>query len=162
MTDDAVKVGMAEVKTALVPQNLVTIGLGSCIGVCLWDPVKKVGGLAHIMLPDSTQSRKSTNKAKFADTGIRALVEEMISLGANKTRIVAKIAGGAQMFNFPGSSNVMRIGDRNAEAVRKCVKELNIKLKAEDTGGNFGRTIEFFTENGDLLVKTINKGQKII
>lgn len=162
MADETVKVGMAEVKTALAPQSLITIGLGSCIGICLWDPVKKVGGLAHIMLPDSTQSRKSINKAKFADTGIRVLVAEMVSLGANKTRLVAKIAGGAQMFNFPGSSNVMRIGDRNAEAVKKSLKELSIRLKAEDTGGNFGRTIEFFTENGDLLVKTINKGQKII
>ncbi len=162
MSIEPVKVGMAEFKTALPPLSLITIGLGSCVGVCLWDSLIKIGGMAHIMLPDSTQSRIVQNRAKFADTGVPLLIEEMLKLGANRARLIAKIAGGAQMFNFPGSSNAMRIGERNAEAVKKCLEQERIRLIAEDIGGNFGRTIEFFTDNGNLFIKTINKGQKRI
>lgn len=162
MSIEPLKVGMADLKAALNPASLMTTGLGSCIGVCLWDSVTKVGGLAHIMLPDSTQSNSTQNKAKYADTGILQLIEEMSKLGANRVRLTAKIAGGAQMFNFPGSGNIMRIGERNTAAVKKCLEEYKIRLLAEDTGGNFGRTITFNTVDGLLQIKTINKGEKTI
>lgn len=159
---ESVKVGMAELKTALSPSSLVTTGLGSCVGVCLWDRTLRIGGMAHIMLPDSTQSQAVLNKAKFADTGIPLLIEELSKLGAVKTRLVAKLAGGAQMFSFSGSAGIMRIGERNTEAVKKCLEQERIKILAEDTGGNFGRTIEFYTQDGQLSVRTVNKGEKII
>ncbi|WP_338056019.1 chemotaxis protein CheD [Thermanaerosceptrum fracticalcis] len=162
MTTEPIKVGMADLRAAPAPLTLITTGLGSCVGVCLWDPIMKVGGLAHIMLPDSTQSRSIQNKAKYADTGVTLLIEEMVKLGAVKSRLVAKIAGGAQMFNFPGASNVMRIGERNTEAVKKCLEQEKIRILAEDTGGNFGRTIEFSTTDGQLLIKTISKGEKVV
>ena len=163
MEKEPIKVGMADYKVALNPSSLITTGLGSCVGICLWDPQKRIGGLAHIMLPDSTQSRMLQNRSKYADTGIPLLIEDMIKLGANRARLVAKIAGGAQMFAFPGNtSNLMRIGERNTEAVKKCLEEFKIRLVGEDTGGSCGRTIEFFTVNGMLLIKTINKGEKII
>ena len=107
---DEIKVGMADLATAKPPQVLVTTGLGSCVGVCLLDPLVKVGGLAHIMLPDSTQARDVQNKAKYADTAIKILIDEMVNLGAIKRRMVAKIAGGAQMFNFSGNNSIMKIG----------------------------------------------------
>ena len=100
-----IKVGMADLAATIAPQNLVTIGLGSCVGICLYDKATKVGGLAHIMLPDSTQGRTMQNKAKYADTAIEVLLEEMTKLGAQKRRITAKIAGGAKMFNFSGHNN---------------------------------------------------------
>jgi len=157
-----IKVGMADLAATIAPQNLVTIGLGSCVGICLYDKATKVGGLAHIMLPDSTQGRTMQNKAKYADTAIEVLLEEMTKLGAQKRRITAKIAGGAQMFNFSGNNNSMKIGERNVIAVKEELKRQGISLLAEDTGENFGRTIKFDTSDGSLGIKTGNRGEKTI
>ncbi|MTV47819.1 chemotaxis protein CheD [Heliobacillus mobilis] len=157
-----IKVGMADLKATKAPNNLMTSGLGSCIGICLYDAVAKVGGLAHIMLPHSAQARSSENKAKFADTAIPVLLDDMIRLGAVKSRLVAKIAGGAQMFSFPGASDVMRIGERNAEAVVLKLREENIPLLVKETGGNYGRTIELDSTNGKLLIRTIDRGEKVL
>jgi chemotaxis protein CheD len=162
MANEPIKVGIAESKIGTSPASIITNGLGSCVGVCQWDPVSRIGGMVHVMLPDSTQSNSVLNKAKYADTGIVLLLSELCQRGVNKNRLVAKIAGGAQMFNFPGTSNLMRIGERNVEAVKNTLQYANIKIIAEDTGGNYGRTIEFFTENGQLLVRTIHKGVKVI
>lgn len=138
------------------------MGLGSCVGVALYDPVSKVGGLAHVMLPDSTQIRNNSNRAKFADTGIQDLVNLMVRAGANKGRLVAKIAGGAQMFAFNGQSDMVRIGARNVEASKLKLKQLGIRLLAEDTGLDYGRTVEFYTETGDFLIKSVGKAKKTI
>ncbi|KJS87495.1 MAG: chemotaxis protein CheD [Peptococcaceae bacterium BICA1-8] len=159
---DVIKVGMADLAVCKAPQKLITTGLGSCVGICLYDTGSKVGGLAHIMLPDSTQARNNQNKAKYADTAIVETINKMLVLGAEKSRIFAKIAGGAQMFNFAGTSSIMRIGERNTEAVKKHLEMLRIRIMAEDTGGNFGRTITFDPENGKLHIKTINQGEKIV
>lgn len=153
---EMIKVGMADLKVCKAPDNLTTIGLGSCIGIAMFDPVTKVTGLAHIMLPDSTQIRNNSNIAKFADTGIQKLLEDMIKAGASKTRIKAKIAGGAKMFDM-GGSNTINVGQRNAEASRAKLKELGISLVAEDCGLNFGRTVEIYSENGDFLIKAVGK-----
>lgn len=158
---NSIKVGMADLKTCVVPDSLTTLGLGSCVGIALYDKIKKVSGLAHIMLPDSTQITRDKNPAKFADTGIDLLIEKMVALGADKRRLQAKIAGGAQMFSFQSStSDLMRIGDRNVEAVKKKLNELGIPILAEDTGANYGRTIELFSETGELLVKSVGKPEK--
>jgi len=156
-----VKIGMADLNVALPPEVLQTCGLGSCVGICLWDPVTKVAGMAHIMLPSSSHG-KSVNDAKFADTAVPLLIDEMGKRGAHKTRLVAKIAGGAQMFSFYSDNDIMKIGERNAQAVKAALQAVKIKLLAEDTGGNFGRTIEFYAENGQLYVRTINLGEKYI
>ncbi|MDX9871950.1 MAG: chemotaxis protein CheD [Clostridia bacterium] len=162
MQIEPVKVGMAELRTALYPQNLTTIGLGSCVGVCLLDPVAKVGGMVHVMLPDSTQSRQSSNKAKYADTGIPQLIEEMQKQGARKSRLIAKIAGGAQMFSYSQKNEILRIGDRNIEAVKRILNNEGIRISAEDVGGTYGRTIVFSTEDAKLTVKTVNRSPVII
>lgn len=162
MSSEPVKIGIAEFKIASAPASIITTGLGSCIGVCLWDPVLKIGGMVHIMLPDSKQGRQVINKAKYADSGIELLIEELCKNGAHKNRLVAKIAGGAQMFTFPNASEMMKIGERNIEAVKNVLKINKIKLLAEDIGGNYGRTIEFFMESGQLFVKSIHKGVTVI
>lgn len=153
---EMIKVGMADLKVCRAPDNLTTIGLGSCIGIAVYDPVTKITGLAHIMLPDSTTIRNNSNIAKFADTGIKKLIDDMIKMGASKTRLRAKIAGGAKMFDM-GNNSTMNVGDRNAAACREMLKKLGIPLIAEDCGKNFGRTVELYSENGDFLIKAVGK-----
>lgn len=162
LMEKVIKVGMADLAITKSPGVLITIGLGSCIGVVLYDPQSKVGGLVHIMLPDSSKALKNENRAKFADTGIILLYEKVISAGANKNRLISKIAGGAQMFNLSSFNNNLKIGERNVEACRGILKKLGIPIKAEDVGGTYGRTIEFYTENGILVIKTVGAGTKTI
>lgn len=159
---EVIKVGMADLKVCKSPDSITTLGLGSCVGIALVDPVTKIGGLAHIMLPDSTQIRNNSNVPKFADTGIAELVRLMTKEGANPARLVAKIAGGAQMFAFSGRNELVRVGDRNVEATKKKLAELKIPILAEDTGLNYGRTVVFFPENGDFLIKAVGKEEVII
>jgi len=151
---------MADLKIAFSPQILTTLGLGSCVGVVLYDPFIKLGGMAHIMLPSSKQIKNNSNKAKFADTAIDMLVEKMLDAGAVKTRLISKIAGGAQMFSFKGNNEIMKIGERNVRAVKEHLARHSIKLVAEDVEGKYGRTIEFFTETGVLKIRTIGHGYK--
>ena len=160
MMPDLIKVGMADCKVGRGPASLISYGLGSCIGIALYDAVTKVGGLAHIMLPDSTQARSAENPAKFADTALPLLLSDMLKLGAVKSRIIAKIAGGAQMFTFANTTDIMRVGERNAEAVRILLKKNDIRLIADDTGGNYGRTVELKLDTGIYRIKTIDKGEK--
>lgn len=161
--NDVVKVGMADLNTVSPPKTIRTSGLGSCVGVVLYDDVTDVSGMAHVMLPSSSLCReKQINVAKYADTAIPYLLEQMVKKGAKQAFIKAKIAGGAQMFNFASQSNAMRIGPRNVEAVRKKLKELNIPIVAEDVGGNSGRTIEFDPVTKKLNIRTVNQGSKDI
>jgi chemotaxis protein CheD len=159
---NSIKVGMADYKSSVHPGVLMTLGLGSCVGIALYDTYSKVIGLAHIMLPSSVYARDKINYAKFADTAIVKLLEDMISLGARKERIVAKIAGGAQMFAFQDKSDIMKVGAKNVISTKEKMQELKIPIIAEDTGGNYGRTIEFYSDDGRLLVKTIGYGIKQI
>ena len=155
-----IKVGMADLNVCRYPDNLTTLGLGSCIGACIYDPVTKIIGMCHYMLPDSTLIRNNQNIAKFGDTGIAETVARMEKMGALRSRMVAKIAGGAQMFavsSGAAASATMKVGEKNAEAAKINLKKLGIRLLAEDTGLNFGRTIEFYSEDGTLLIKAVGK-----
>lgn len=159
---ELIKVGMADYKVGRAPDTLISYGLGSCIGISLYDPQTKIGGLLHIMLPDSNQSRANENRAKFADTGIPDMLEELIRMGAVKSRLVAKLAGGSQMFAFANASDIMRVGLRNASASKEILKKLSIPIVGEDTGGNYGRTVQIDLSTGVYKVKTIDKGDKEI
>lgn len=157
-----IKVGMADLKTGKAPDILTTLGLGSCIGIALWDSQTKIGGLVHIMLPDSSRIRNNSNIAKFADTGIAELVQQMEKLGVPRRRMVAKIAGGARMFEVSGKTSVGNIGQNNAIASKAKLRELGIRLAAEDTGLNYGRTVELDCNNGDYIIKAVGKPIKKI
>lgn len=159
---DIVKVGMADMNTCVSPDCLTTLGLGSCVGVAIRDPVSKVGGLAHVMLPDSTKIKNNSNIYKFADTCIDALVKEMIKKGANKHNLVAKIAGGAQMFAFQNKTDMIRVGEQNVMACRNILKELGIPILSEDVGLNYGRTVVFYPEDGRYVIKSVGKEDKVI
>ena len=155
---DLIKVGMADFKVSRSPATIISYGLGSCIGVSLYDPQTKIGGLLHIMLPDSKQSRATDNPAKFADTGIPLMLDEVLKMGASRSRLVAKMAGGAQMFNFSGNTDISAIGQRNVDAAKEILAKHKIRIVAEDTGLDYGRTIEFYPEDGVLEVRAVGKG----
>jgi len=155
-------VGMADMNLSKHPAMIVTLGLGSCVGICLYDPISKVAGMAHCMLPDSTAIVNNDNIAKFVDTATVRLVNDMGRAGANKKSIVAKLAGGAQMFALASTNDTMRIGDRNVDAAIKVLKQLGIPIKSMDVRENYGRTIELHTDDGRLTVKTVGKGIKVI
>ena len=157
-----IKVGMADLKLCPKGQGITTLGLGSCVGVAIRDTATKDGGLAHVMLPDSTAIRNNSNIAKFADTAVKELVRQMEAKGAKRSRMTAKIAGGAKMFSFQNNSSLVNVGDRNVEAVKKVLAELRIPILAQDTGLNFGRTVEFFPESGDFVIKAVGKPVKTI
>lgn len=155
-------VGMADLKVAQAPDVLTTLGLGSCVGIALYDPTKKIIGLAHCMLPDSTQIQNNSNIAKFVDTAVIRLINDMGRAGANKNMIKAKIAGGAQMFAFNSTNENMRIGDRNVDATVAILNSLKIPIIGRDTGSTYGRTVELYSEDGTFLIKTIGHGNRTI
>jgi chemotaxis protein CheD len=157
-----IRVGMADLAVCKAPDGVTTLGLGSCVGIAIRDPVTKVGGLAHVMLPDSTAIKNNGSIEKFADTGIEELVRQMVAAGANRSRLEAKIAGGAQMFSFQKNCDLISVGDRNAEASKAKLKQMGIKLLAEDCGKNYGRTVIFYPETGQYIIRAVGKPETSI
>ncbi|WP_267497977.1 chemotaxis protein CheD [Bacillus sp. REN16] len=162
-SSQVIKVGIADMNVITAPDLIRTSGLGSCVGVVIYDQAKKVAGLAHIMLPNSALTKaENMNIAKYADTAIEELIHKIIKIGGRAISLKAKIAGGAQMFQFQSGSDIMRIGPRNVEAVEAELKRFNIILVASDVGGSNGRTIEFDPVTTILKIRTVNKGIKEI
>ena len=154
-TARVIKIGIAEGGTARGPDRLRTTGLGSCVGVVLYDLGTCVAGMVHVMLPNSRNCRElHPQAAKYADLAVPWLVEQVSMAGADTHGLVAKIAGGAQMFVYAGGSDLMRIGPRNVEAVLKELADLRIQVMAQDVGGKTGRTIEFDVLTQTLWVRT--------
>lgn len=149
------KVGIADAAISISPNKLITLGLGSCIGVAFYDKKTKIGGLLHIMLPDSSKFNNVENLYKYADTGIPLVIKEMEKMGANISRITAKIAGGASMFNFSDKKIKMDIGKRNSDAVKKILSYYKIPILAEEIGGTKGRTMIFKLESGLVEIRTL-------
>lgn len=152
-----VPVGIGDLRASKAPSEvLVAYGLGSCVGVCLYDPDTRVGGLAHVMLPDSGEATSLRPLGKFADRAVPLLLEEMAKLGAASGRVIGRIAGGAQMLIAPGfSGNGFNIGERNVEAVRTVLERYRVPLLKADTGGNRGRTVAMHIGSGKISIRTI-------
>ena len=160
---DIVKVGIADMNIIKYPSLIRTSGLGSCVGVVIYDEKKELAGMAHVMLPDSSLARSGQfNIAKFADTAVKELVKKLLTTRCETVHVKSKNGRRAQMFQFTTGSDMMRIGPRNVEAIRKQLSDLNIQIMAEDVGGNSGRTIEFNPETCMLQIRTVNKGIKCI
>ncbi len=157
-----IQVGIADYKITKNPNRLITLGLGSCVGVTLYDPVSKVGGLLHVMLPDSANFKDVTKPAKFADLGIPLLIREVSSIGGVFGRLKAKLVGGAQMFSGLDNKLSLNIGLRNTEKSRDVLKSLGIPIIAEDVGGNKGRTMILDTTNGEVLIRTLGAKVQVI
>ena len=154
MNNPLINVGVAQVKIAQSPHVLRTI-LGSCIGICIFERMKKIGGLAHILLPSDPSGQ--SNPEKYADTAIPLMVKELLSRGAKREFLSAKIAGGAAMFKFGANMQLGQIGERNIQKVKETLEKLKIPLVDEDIGGSKGRVLDFFLEDGRLKVKAAGK-----
>ncbi|MBQ4232548.1 MAG: chemotaxis protein CheD [Lachnospiraceae bacterium] len=154
---ERIRVGMADLNICKAPDSILTLGLGSCVGVVLYDRNKKICGMLHAMLPDSTKIRNNEHRAKFVDTGLEDLIGLLEKEGVRRSSLVAKVAGGATMFNFSSGSEISGIGTRNAEAVRTILKQYNIPIIADDTGKNYGRTVEFYPESGKFEIRAVGR-----
>lgn len=154
-----VNVGMGETRvTNSVATCLVAPGLGSCIGVTLYDPLIKVGGMVHVVLSDSSAVNKEILLAgKYADIAIPDVLQKMYKLGAKKQNLVVKIAGGSQMFNLEKGANILNVGMRNTIAVKVALSKEGISLKSSDTGGNRGRTLKLDIATGVVTVRIIGQ-----
>lgn len=158
---NVITVGISDFKIASNSDSLITYALGSCVGICLFDPTTKIAGMSHILLP--CISPTDNNKMKYADTAIPLLVESMEQQNVKRSNLVAKIAGGASMFTTSFSNSALaQIGTRNVESVKKALASLNIPIIAEATGGNQGRTIKFDSDTGDLHVRSVPNAEYII
>lgn len=155
-SQDEMLVGIAEYKVARAPGKIVTLGLGSCVGISLYDSQGKVGGLLHVMLPDSNQFKQTANPLKFPDTGIPLMMSEMKKIYPYSRILCAKLVGGAQMFTGFDKKYIMDIGLRNVQMTRTILSNLGIRVLAEDVGGNKGRSMILDTETGSITIRTAN------
>ena len=159
MEFNLINVGIADFAISNSPDILRTI-LGSCVGVCLYDPELKIGGMCHIMLPTMKDTSKSMKK--YADSAIPMMLKEMEERGARRKAVLAKITGGATMFTLSETSMMGEIGNNNIARVREVLKGLAISLAAEDTGGNYGRTIDFYLETGMVKITSMGRQERVI
>ena len=151
-------VDVADFAVAGADSVLVTLGLGSCVALALHDPTTGIAGLAHILLPTVGTGPPSVRAAKYADTAVPMLVEEMRRHGA-RGKLVAKMAGGARMFAALLSSGI-NMGERNIEATRAALAKLGIPTIAEDVGGEYGRSVKLFASTGAMTVRSLVGGNR--
>lgn len=153
---DELRIGISDYKVTQQPNSLITVGLGSCVGIAIYDPKTKIGGLSHIMLPDSNAFKEANKIEKFADLAIPQMVSD-INKQTNNHPLVAKIAGGASMFQFSKDLPHGSIGDRNVLAVEAVLKQLGIPLLATHTGGSMGRTMIIDLTTFAVTIRMVNR-----
>jgi len=152
---DRLSVGIAEIRIAEPPIRLVTYGLGSCVAITLFDAERRLGGLAHTLLPSAHSAGAVHRPAKFVDAAIEVMAAELVARGAARQRLAAKIFGGANMFEPLLGASDNAVGSRNIRSARETLVALAIPLLAEDVGGNFGRTVEFDLASGRVRVRAV-------
>ncbi len=138
---------------------LVAHGLGSCVGVCAYDPAAKVGALLHAMLPEHN-GQAPAQSTKFVDSGIQYMLQELAGQGAVRHRLVIHLTGGAHMLTAPGFKNALNIGARNAEMARAVLQREGLRLSGEDTGGHWGRTVKLYISSGKVTVRSVGRGEQ--
>lgn len=158
--DNKLVVGIADMKIARGDGMLITYALGSCIGICLYDPRIRLAALVHVMLPLNMEAGRRS-PMKYADTGICETLRQMEQQGAARARIVAKIAGGARMFEMPGGGSLGNIGQRNIESTHQILRREGIRLLREDVGGTVARTLLFDAATGQACVRSYGKPELI-
>lgn len=161
MKNELITVGLGELHLSKDPNCvLVCYGLGSCIGVTMFDNVHQVAAMAHVVLPDSSMARAQDSPAKFADTCIPTMIELLEKRGARRTSLSVKIAGGAQVLTVPGGNNRLDVGNRNIEAIQQALAKANIRPAATDLGGNFGRTMQLYVDGGKVTIRAVGKPER--
>lgn len=161
MRAGARSVRMGELAVARGEQVLAAVGLGSCIGVALIDREAHVAGLAHVLLPEPASGREGT-EARYASTAVPALLEHVLQAGAVRERLVAKLAGGASMFEGLSATGVGAVGERNAAAVRRALERLRIPVVGEDVGGTWGRTVHLQASDGAYIVSNVLRDDVVL
>lgn len=161
MSEKQSVVGIADMKICRGPGKLITYALGSCIGICFYDPMIRLGGMVHIMLPNNMESGNS-NVFKYADTGIPATLRKMEVFGGVRARMVCKIAGGARMFEVQGNNSIGNIGQRNIETVKRVLAKEGIRVAREDVGLNYARTLLLDAETGTVVVRSFGRKELIL
>jgi chemotaxis protein CheD len=136
-------------------EDLVAYSLGSCVGICLWDPTTKVAAMSHVVLPAAPTTGPVTLPGKFGDTAVPAMLDALTKAGAQRFRLQCKIAGGAAVLAIGGGGSLPKIGERNIEAVKTALAKANIRILGEQTGGNMGRTVRLEPSSGRVLVRTV-------
>jgi len=162
MESALIEVQMGKMELAQAPDRIITRGLGSCLGITVYDPVKKTGAMVHPMLPDMDKSKIKNNPSRFVNSGIHLALQELEKKGCFRSRLEVKMFGGAHMFSFINTDSALNVGQKNIEMAQAVFKELNLKILVEEVGGTFGRTIELDTESGKVLVKTVSWGEKVV
>lgn len=148
-----IHVGFGEYQISKNPDTvLVCFGLGSCVAVTMYDLRSQIGGMIHIVLP-SAYGRPTQTPARFADTGIPLLVEEMRKTGADKNRLIVKLAGGAKILKLPVRTDELDVGARNVEMCVRTLKKLRLPIHGADTGGDRGRTVRLLINTGETFVR---------
>jgi chemotaxis protein CheD len=159
--DKQLTVGIAEMKFARQEGVLITYALGSCIGISLYDPMIKLGALVHVMLPETFGSGDS-NIFKYADTGLAETFRKIEIMGARKNRMIAKIAGGAKMFELQGNSSLGNIGFRNINSVKQILQSEGVRLVAADVGENYARTMSLDVSTGQVRIRTYGRDEIVL
>jgi len=156
-----INVGIGEYSIVSDDSNniLKATGLGSCVGVFIYDKKGKIGGLAHILLPQSP-NHKDKKSLKYADVALNELINDLIDKGAKKDNLVAKIVGGAQLYIV--ENDMLKIGERNIESAEKILNEKKIPILGKDVGGNYGRTMEAYLSNGKVKVTSFKVKERWI
>lgn len=152
----AIEVRAGEYVVADEPKILVAPALGSCVGLAVWDPVRRRGAMAHIMLAAPLDGQSPVGRDRFASFAVPKLIDAMAAAGSLKARLIAKVAGGASMFG--GEAGVGGIGDRNVEEVKRQLGLLRVPVAAEDTGGSHARTVELHLDSGLVVVRSYAYG----
>ena len=156
------RVSISQTRVDRAPSVLKAHGLGSCVAVALYDPTTKLGGLGHMLLPHGPTKEAASSESKYVDAGITLMVEELVEAGANRSALLAKITGGANMFESVYQTLINSIGARNARSARETLAKLGIPVTGEEVGGNRGRTVEFDLASGEMLVYCAHEDVKII
>ena len=158
MSSREIVVRVSDMAIAAGEEVLVTVGLGSCVAIMLYDREARIGGLAHILLPSKALTRQADNPAKFPQSAVPVLVEKMVAAGASPRRIMARLAGGASMFSQLAPPGTIQMGERNLVATRQALNQHNIPLTGEAVGGDFGRTVRLHCRDGRIDVSSVAHG----
>lgn len=163
MSDRIVSIGLGEFSVSADPETtLVAYGLGSCVGLTLYDPALGAGGMAHVVLPERPTTSADDGGAKYADTAVDRLLAELERVGGKRQRMIVKMTGGAQLLALPLNGHRWDIGERNIEAVKRSLARCGLVLGSFDVGGAHGRTMRFRIQDGRVSVSTIGRGEKIL
>ncbi|MCB0191134.1 MAG: chemotaxis protein CheD [Anaerolineae bacterium] len=162
MAENFRAISIGEMIVSNTPDDvLVAYGLGSCVAICLYDPVTKVGGMLHALLPHANSQQNGNNvPAKFVDSGFPLLLKSMVQRRGERNRLVVYLCGGAQLISAPNFSDMLKIGQRNVEAAHNALKIARLNIRNQDTGGNAGRTVKLHIDTGHVTVKSLGQGEK--